>query len=47
MFLSVPLHFNRDFTRGLVDSRNIVLYVSVTVAALFLTVRSLESRRWK
>jgi ABC-type transport system involved in multi-copper enzyme maturation permease subunit len=46
-FLSVPLHFSRDLTRGLVDSRQIVLYVSVTLAALFLTVRSLESRRWK
>jgi ABC-type transport system involved in multi-copper enzyme maturation permease subunit len=46
-FLSVPLHFSRDFTRGLVDSRHVVLYVSVTLAALFLTVRSLESRRWR
>ena len=46
-FLSVPLHFSHDFTRGLVDSRYVVLYVSVTLAALFLTVRSLESRRWR
>jgi ABC-2 type transport system permease protein len=46
-FLSVPLHFSRDFTRGLVDSRYVVLYLSVAAAALFLTVRSLESRRWR
>jgi ABC-2 type transport system permease protein len=46
-FLSVPLHFSRDYTRGLVDSRHVVLYASVTLAALFLTVRSLESRRWR
>ena len=46
-FLSVPLHFSRDFARGLVDSRYVVLYVSVTLAGLFLTVRSLESRRWR
>jgi ABC-2 type transport system permease protein len=46
-FLSVPLHFSHDFTRGLVDTRHVVLYVSVTLAALFLTVRSLESRRWR
>jgi ABC-2 type transport system permease protein len=46
-FFSVPLHFSRDFTRGLVDSRYVVLYTSVTVAGLFLTVRSLESRRWR
>src|SRR5947208_1469905 len=36
-FLSVPLHFSRDFTRGLVDTRHVVLYVSVTLAGLFLT----------
>jgi ABC-type transport system involved in multi-copper enzyme maturation permease subunit len=46
-FLSVPLHFSRDFTRGVLDSRHIVLYVSATFLFLFLTVRSLESRRWK
>jgi ABC-2 type transport system permease protein len=46
-FLSVPLHFSRDFTRGVLDSRHLVLYVSATLLFLFLTVRSLESRRWK
>src|SRR5207249_12224849 len=46
-FLSVPLHFSRDFSRGLIDTRHVVLYVSVTLAGLFLTVRSLESRRWQ
>jgi ABC-type transport system involved in multi-copper enzyme maturation permease subunit len=46
-FVSVPLHFSRDFTRGLVDTRHVVLYASLTVAGLFLTVRSLESRRWR
>jgi ABC-type transport system involved in multi-copper enzyme maturation permease subunit len=45
-FLSVPLHFSRDFSRGLIDTRHVVLYVSVALAGLFLTVRSLESRRW-
>lgn len=46
-FVSVPLHFSQDFSRGIVDTRFVVLYVSVTLAALFLTVRSLESRRWQ
>jgi ABC-type transport system involved in multi-copper enzyme maturation permease subunit len=45
-FVSVPLHFQRDFTRGVLDSRQLVLYVSVTLFCLFVTVRSLESRRW-
>jgi ABC-type transport system involved in multi-copper enzyme maturation permease subunit len=45
-FVSVPLHFSRDFSRGLVDTRHLVLYASVAVFSVFLTVRSLESRRW-
>jgi ABC-2 type transport system permease protein len=46
-FFAVPLHFERSFSRGIVDTRQIVLYLSVTVFCLFLTVRSLESRRWR
>jgi ABC-2 type transport system permease protein len=46
-FFSVPLHFSKDFTRGVIDSRHLILYISVTLLCLFLTVRSLESRRWK
>jgi ABC-type transport system involved in multi-copper enzyme maturation permease subunit len=46
-FFCVPLHFSRDFSRGLVDSRHLVLYGSVALFCLFLTVRSLESRRWR
>jgi ABC-2 type transport system permease protein len=46
-FITVPLHFQRDFTRGIVDSRHLILYLSLTVLFLFLTVRSLESRRWR
>lgn len=45
-FISVPLHFSNDFTRGLIDSRHVVLYASVTLFFLFMTVRSLEGRRW-
>ena len=35
------------FSRGLIDTRQIVLYTSVALFCLFLTVRSLESRRWR
>src|SRR5437773_11220020 len=45
-FFSVPLHFQRDFSRGIIDTRHLVLYASVALFCLFLTVRSLESRRW-
>jgi ABC-type transport system involved in multi-copper enzyme maturation permease subunit len=43
----VPLHISQDFGRGLIDTRHVVLYGSVAVLCLFLTVRSLESRRWR
>jgi hypothetical protein len=46
-FFSVPLHFERAFTRGIIDTRPVVLYASITLFCLFLTVRSLESRRWQ
>jgi ABC-2 type transport system permease protein len=46
-FFTVPLHFERGFSRGIVDTRHVVLYLSLTVFFLFLTVRSLESRRWR
>jgi ABC-type transport system involved in multi-copper enzyme maturation permease subunit len=46
-YFTVPLHFERSFTRGQVDPRQLVLYLSVTLFCLFLTVRSLESRRWR
>jgi ABC-2 type transport system permease protein len=36
-----------DFGRGLVDLRPLVLYASGTVAALFLTTRVVESRKWR
>ncbi len=44
-FISVPEHFRRDFSRGIVDTRHLILYGSITLFTLFLTVRSLESRR--
>ena len=37
----------RDFVRGVVDTRTVVLYVSLTFFFLFVTLRVVESRRWK
>ena len=45
-YLSLFEHMN-DFARGVVDTRPVVFYVSLTVLFLFLTLRALESRRWK
>jgi len=46
-FFSVPLHFQDTFTRGRIDTRPLLLYGSTAAFCLFLTVRSLESRRWQ
>jgi len=39
-------HMN-DFARGLVDTRHVVFYLSLTFLFLFLTLRVVESRRWR
>jgi ABC-2 type transport system permease protein len=44
--LSMNAHFT-DFTRGIIDTSHIVYYVSVAAVFLFLTIRSLETRRWR
>jgi ABC-2 type transport system permease protein len=36
----------QGFIRGLVDTRDIVYFVSVTVLALVFAFRSLERRKW-
>jgi len=36
-----------NFARGLVDTRAVIFYVSLTFFFLFLTLRVVESRRWK
>ena len=44
--LSLVDHFE-SFSKGVIDSRDVVYYADFTVLALFLTLRSLEARRWK
>lgn len=36
-----------DFSRGVVDTRAVTFYLSLTFFFLFLTLRAVESRRWK
>jgi ABC-2 type transport system permease protein len=45
-FLSTEYHLN-NISRGVIDSRNIIYYASLIFFFLFLTVQSLESRKWK
>lgn len=36
----------RDFPLGIIDIRSVVFYASLTIAFLFLTYTSLQTRRW-
>ena len=36
-----------DLSRGAVDTRAVVFYLTTTFLFLFLTLRVVESRRWK
>ena len=44
--LSIIEHLN-DFTRGILDSKHLVYYLSFIAFGLFLTVRSVDSERWR
>ena len=41
------LEHMHDFARGVVDTRPVIVYFSLTAFFLFLTLRAVESRRWK
>lgn len=43
---SLSGHFD-DFSRGILDTNNFVYYFSVISVFLFLTIRNIESRRWR
>jgi len=45
-YLALMEHM-RDFAHGIVDTRPIVMSLSVTAFFLFLTWKSVESRRWR
>jgi ABC-2 type transport system permease protein len=45
-YLSILRHLN-DFFRGVLDSSNLIYYVSLIVLGLVLTLRSIDSMRWR
>ena len=45
-YFSLSYHFP-NFIRGVVDTRDVVYYISVTAIFLFLSVRSIETERWR
>jgi ABC-2 type transport system permease protein len=44
--LSIFEHFD-DFTKGVLDTKHLVYYVSVISFGLFLTARSVDGERWR
>lgn len=44
--LSLLEHFD-GFAKGVIDTKDVIYYLNFTVLALFLTLRSLESKRWR
>ena len=45
-YLSVINHYE-DFTRGIIDTAGVIYYLSFIVLFIFLTVRSVDSMRWR
>jgi ABC-2 type transport system permease protein len=45
-YLSLTEHFN-ELVKGVIDTRDLVYFLSVIAVALFLTLRSVESLRWR
>ncbi|HLG51348.1 MAG TPA: ABC transporter permease [Chloroflexota bacterium] len=45
-YLAVFTHFS-DMTRGIVDTKDVVYFLTVIVGALFFTTWSVETRRWR
>jgi ABC-2 type transport system permease protein len=45
-YLSVTQHFE-DFGRGIIDTKHLVFYASFIVFGLFLTLKSVDTERWR
>jgi len=45
-YLGLGSHFT-SISRGVIDSRDIIYYLSIVVFFLYLNIRSVESRKWK
>ncbi len=45
-FLSITDHLD-DFTRGIIDTKHVVYYLSFITFGLFLTAKSVDSERWR
>jgi ABC-2 type transport system permease protein len=44
--LSILEHYD-TFSKGVIDTKDVIYYLNFTLLGLFLTLRSLEARRWR
>lgn len=44
--LSIINHYD-SFSKGVIESKDVVYYLDFTILCLFLTLRSLDSKRWR
>ncbi|MBI3455602.1 MAG: ABC transporter permease subunit [Candidatus Rokubacteria bacterium] len=44
--ISITEHFD-SFAKGVIDTKDVIYYLNLTILALFLTLRSLDSKRWR
>jgi ABC-2 type transport system permease protein len=45
-YLSITEHFD-DFAKGIIDTKHVVYYLSFIATGLFLTMKSVDSERWR
>ena len=45
-YLSITQHFE-DFGKGVIDTKHVVFYLSFIAFGLFLTLKSVDSERWR
>lgn len=44
--LSIIEHYD-NFTKGVIESKDVIFYISFSILCLFVTLRSLESKKWR
>jgi ABC-2 type transport system permease protein len=45
-YLSVTEHLD-DFSKGIIDTKHVIYYLSLITFGLFLTAKSVDSDRWR
>ena len=45
-YLSITEHFD-DFSKGVIDTKHVLYYLSLITFGLFLTAKSVDTERWR